>query len=82
MTKPTSPRLTDEEMSGVKFDMQSPWGLVDRYTVGKAIIQAQLKKILEWGNEPCPHRAHNAKYFRPRFACGKCIKELSKEVGE
>ena len=38
--------LTDEEMSEVKFDMHSPWGLVDRATVGVAIAKAQVDKVL------------------------------------
>jgi hypothetical protein len=35
-------RISPEEMLKVKFDMQAPWGLVDRYTVGVAIADAQL----------------------------------------
>jgi len=42
MNKEKPPMLSDEQMSAVKFDMGSPWGLVDRYTVGKAVAQAQL----------------------------------------
>jgi len=36
------PLLRDEEMDKVKFDMGAPWGLTDRYTIGRAIAQAQL----------------------------------------
>ena len=39
--KEKPPVLSDKEMDKVKFDMGSPWGCVDRYTVGKAIAEAQ-----------------------------------------
>ena len=39
--------LTDEEMDKVGFDMGSPFGITDRYTVGRAIAQAQLAKALK-----------------------------------
>ena len=38
--------LSDAQMGEVKFDMGSPWGGVDRYTVGKAIAQHQVDEIV------------------------------------
>ena len=39
--------LTDKELDNVRFDMGSPWGVPDRRTVGKAIMEAQDAKTAE-----------------------------------
>jgi hypothetical protein len=41
-----------------------------------------LKCFVEWGQEPCPHRSHNAKYFKPKSACGKDWQELKEKLAE
>ena len=61
-----------EEYYGECFDSED----------ARVIVKAQLGKVWDWGLEPCPHRANNAKYFKPRCACGKCWDELLKECDE
>lgn len=59
-------------------------GDVDR-EINQAIAQeAQrdtLRQVMEWRLEPCLHRSHNAKYFKPKCACEKCWQELKKQAG-
>ncbi len=45
--------LTPEQLSAVKFDMGSPWGLPDRHTVGRAIMEAQDAKTASIKDAEC-----------------------------
>jgi len=53
--------------------------VVAEVQVGTAHAQAQ--KIVEWGNEPCPHLSkEDIRYPMKRHRCGLCWQELEKEV--
>lgn len=60
-----------------RFDLEKVAG----YLV-EAGADAMVRGVREWGNEPCPHRAHNAKYFRPRRACTECWQFLEEGSDE
>ena len=74
--------LTDEEIQ-VIFDRakRTPTAPVDCYICRKNLAKAQLKKVVEWGNEDCPH---NTPSGRVKFAreCHLCWQTLLKEVGD
>jgi hypothetical protein len=67
-------RLTDEEMS--KLSNIFSEGFTGR--VGILIAQAQLrkdlKKMIEWGEEQCPHSMLKKQY------CAHCWQELKEQV--
>ena len=42
------------------------------------VAKAQLKKVVEWGNEPCKDRTHNGEM--PRRWCWSCWQALLKET--
>jgi len=53
----------------------------------EALLKAQIKKMLEWGNEPCPHfdeRDRHGYMIVPdlKRECSFCWSELQKEIGE
>ena len=48
--------------------------------VKHAQFQADMEGFIEWGDEECPHRSSNAKYFKPRKVCCKCWQALLGEV--
>ena len=43
-------------------------------------VDAILKKVVEWGDEDCPHPANTLIISCPKRACGKCWQALLKEV--
>ena len=49
-------------------------------TISNIIAKAQLKQIVEWENEPCPH-TNNPNYFKPRRDCDVCWQVLKKGAG-
>ena len=46
----------------------------------RLLTDEQMKLFEEWRLEPCPHRAHNAKFFKPRYVCEKCWQALNAKV--
>ena len=80
--------LTDEEINRL-FDNISPLNKIDvtltevqLELLEKEVIRAcgivckaQLKKVVEWGDEPCPHLP----FFNKR-TCAKCWQTLLEEV--
>lgn len=56
-------RLTDEEIDAIIDKAYKdnrgvmPQGYVDK-DIGDNSAKAQLKKVAEWGNEPCEERSH------------------------
>ena len=70
--------LTPEEIREIRKPMSSPRnkGKLGWNEIGEAIAKAQAKKILKWGDEPCPH------YDPPPFKrrCLDCWQELRKEI--
>ena len=42
----------------------------------KSVAKAQLKRVMAWGDEACPHVDHT----RGKRCCGDCWQELLKEV--
>ncbi len=52
----------------------------------RAIIQAQLKQVVEWGNEECFEHPYDSElpeeeYNRKRHRCPACWQTLKKEAG-
>jgi len=63
--------LTPEEIT-------QEWNKI-HYEVGSRlgyIAKAQLKKVVEWGNEPCPHQY----LANVKQRCRACWDDLKKEV--
>ena len=57
-------------------------GWNDGFKAGeKQGIEKGRAEVVNWRLEPCPHRAHNAKYFKPRCACEQCWENLFKSWG-
>lgn len=97
--EPTSPILTDEEIitainegrRGSKGDERRNAVLVSappEYMKDHhyALI-AQAKRIVEWGNEPCPQYLpddpkNRYVFFMSKRQCSECWSELEKEVGK
>jgi len=77
-------RTMPAEFDDIKDDHEA-W-LYDRRNIAKA----QLKKIYDWGNEPCPHRTELKKRLDEpgiltvivgtRRECSDCWAELEKEL--
>ena len=69
--------LTGEELA--KFMLPDyPKTLKD---MKRAIARAQLKKVVEWGNETCPHDLFGEGTQCFKHACDDCWQALKKEVG-
>lgn len=50
--------------------------------IAQLSVQTLWERILDWHMEPCPHRACNAKYFKPSCACAKCWQILQSQLEE
>ena len=80
--------LSDEQIRAIRNSHNDTFYTQREFNADKSIAKVQAKlsyeqgkddmrqQIVEWGGEPCPHRAHNATYFRPRHACEKCWQAL------
>lgn len=69
-------RLTDEEIMDVVLD-EGLGVIADEDT--RAIAKTQLKRVVEWGDEECPHEPwvhDDAK----KHTCDKCWQALLEEV--
>jgi hypothetical protein len=79
-------RLTEEEIGFVIRNSLSKedaelgdytWAVTD---TDKAIAQAQIKKLYDWGMETCPHYKVNKGIYNPmKRECEKCWTELKGE---
>jgi len=70
--------LTDEEI------IESWTNKGDEFTHHKMIAKAQLKAVVKWLEEPCPHRSPVPNYlehFKRRY-CIFCLADLKKQVEE
>lgn len=45
--------LTPDELD--ELEIQFPFESLATHVVSATYCAAQLKKVVEWGNEPCPH---------------------------
>ena len=63
--------LTDEEL----HELYAEVGQLESFDI--YVAQAQLRKVVEEGDKPCPH----INYYIPRHSCDKCWKQLKKESG-
>lgn len=71
-------RLTDEEIENTIRPYPPYLEFMPEVSV---VIKAQLKKVYEWGNEPCPHWKVNKGIYNPkRRECDICWSELKKEI--
>ncbi len=54
------------------------------FEVEKAIAKAQLKQVVEWGDEPCPHSkvpySDGVPYGDRKHGCSECWQALKKKV--
>jgi len=79
--------LTDEEIEeSSQVDMFLPNGEVDPdcgYLRGRQqVARAQLKRVAEWGNEPCPHPStFDGQRLTKKKNCPDCWQVLLKEAG-
>ncbi len=83
-------KLTDEEIMAVHSPERGEGLLEALYesadAMGKAgllnyqrdLIQAQAKKLVEWGDEDCKEHCHS---LFSRFECADCLEELRRQVG-
>jgi len=67
--------LSDEQIYG---ELMNP-GLKSKtpFDDCRAIAKAQVKKIYQWGEEPCPH---GGKGQRKKRHCYGCWQQLKKEI--
>lgn len=73
--------LDDEEMS-LAVEGDTGRYIADS-TQCEIVARAQLKKVYEEGNKPCPHGTLAADTSpASKFECPICLAELGKEVGE
>ena len=76
--------LSPEEIKEV-YHSCSVGGFI-RSEVEKAIARAQLKKVVEWGNEDCTEHGfiitEEVLKYPPRHQCPKCWQVLRKEVND
>jgi hypothetical protein len=72
--------LTEEEQKEI-LNKYIELGSRHFYSAGNRLIIAQAKKILAWGDSPCPHD-HYVNPNRPKRACNVCWDELRKELAE
>ena len=83
-------QLTDEEIKRVMETMSSQGIMLnpeDYLEEGKAVAKAQLKKVVEWGDEPCyihlvKDGAVDTTEGIKRRECPKCWQALLEEVKE
>ena len=70
--------LSDEE---IKKLIHEKWKTRDTLTF-EELAKAQLKKVVEWGDEDCPHLSKPAEYFdgQHKRECRDCWQALKKEV--
>ena len=70
--------LSPEEIAKVAnvcWKTLSPSGQTSLELVATAQRDKTLRDVRDWLMEACPHRAHNAKYFKPKGVCPKCWQE-------
>ena len=60
---------------GIVIAVPTEYMLDHKYT-----NKAQLKKVVEWGDEDCPHREQNGWHLK--HYCPKCWQSLVDEVKE
>ena len=57
-------------------------GVENRHVFGKAVAEAQLRKVVEWGMEHCPHAGPpNDDPTQEKKYCNACWQALKKEAG-
>jgi len=75
----------NQEHPFIKADgtkLVSTWlGELDPKIVAKAQLEDTVKQIIEWGEEPCPHKT-NPLDFRSKQYCEICWEELKAEEKE
>ena len=78
--------LTDEEnpYNDLGGREREEDGILSKYEIFEAGAKTQLKKMVEWGDEKCPHiidlEEHGTMEL-PRRACVRCWRVLKEEVG-
>ena len=73
-------RLTDEEISRALRNQ----GYTDEvYAELEVVAKAQLKNVVDWGNEPCIEHKHGRRIDTvPRRFCSECWQALLEEIKE
>lgn len=78
-------QLTDEETEMIVARHRKECEPCD-YSFVEAGAEAQLKKVVDWGNEDCPHNREDfysgEKRPRCKHQCPKCWQALLEEVKE
>ncbi len=80
--------LTDDEITKAIDEVYyKGTGIYQVNVADKAIAKAQLKKVVEWGNERCPHTKdfdgiENIPALLYKRFCGVCWQALLEEVKE
>ena len=46
----------------------------------RSIAKAQLKKVVEWGEELCPHQLYPSTTLKKKWWCTNCRQDLLKEI--
>ena len=72
--------LTDEEMGKIDIPLNicKQWMSSRRYA--DSVAAAQLRKVVEWGEETCPHDLGEGTQCY-KHACDMCWQSLKEEAG-
>ncbi len=70
--------LTDEENPHKLIVGEGLESVFDKHYAFEAGAKAQLKKVVEWGEEDCTDRSHSG--TMPRRSCGFCWQSLLEEI--
>ena len=75
-------RLTDEEITELWKQLNKQYPKLDRITSIREGAKAQLKKVVEWGNEDCACLREEGSHIPHRHFCPRCWQALVEEVKE